>query len=123
MSGDAVETAASILTQKVDKEHRKHNSSTKQFQDQKRQSQGSRQSIKRTSSYIRRQQMVEEECSCEEVKAEIEAGKTSSVMRVTEDRSDGLLRRREAIAERNDTERILTKETVKVLTKSSNVES
>ena len=64
-----------------------------------------------------------EECSCDELKAEIEAGKKSSVMRVADDGSKGLLRRREAIAEKNDTERILTKETVKVLTKNSIVES
>ena len=63
----------------------------------------------------------EEQCSCEQVKAAIEAGKTSSLLVIaTENNPDvGLSKRREAIAERNDTERFLTKETVKVLTKNT----
>ena len=55
------------------------------------------------------------------MKAAIEAGKTSSLLMIaTENNPDvGLSKRREAIAERNDTERFLTKETVKVLTKNT----
>ena len=120
MSGNAVETAASILTQKIDKEHQKCNH-VKQQQNQKKQNHVP-QSTKNTS--YNRRQVLDEQCVCDKVKADIEAEGTSSVVKlITDDRSDGLLRKREAIAERNDTERILAKESVKVLTRNTILES
>ena len=119
MSDKAVETAASILHQKVEKEHRKHSTSSKQPQTQKKIVTGSRLLQKTNNSNGKQYPIFQEECTCNDVKAEIEAGKKSSMMVIDQDGSDKRLRRRSAIAEKNETERILTKEIVKVLTKST----
>lgn len=58
-------------------------------------------------------------CDCDDVKLQIEEGKTSNVMK-----SPVLNRkfyRREGVAEKNKTERLLVKETVKVITKTTHI--
>ena len=120
MSDEAVEAAASALYQKVEKEHRKHSTTVK---PQKKYSTGSRQAQKKISSTGRQHPVLQEQCNCDHIKAEIEASKKSSMMVKNEIGDDKRFKRREAVAEKNETERILTKETLKVLSKKSSVGS
>ena len=109
MSDDAVETAASIVTQKIDKEHKRH--SLKKTSQQTRSG-----STKRHGS-TKLQQQLSEQCDCSHLKIELEEGMKSPMI---EKRTSGTINdRRQAIAEKNETERILTKETVKVMAKNS----
>ena len=123
MSDKAVEAAASILYQKIEQEHRKHSTASKHAQLQKKNSTGSNQLQKKVSSCSMQHPVLQKQCSCEEVKAQIEAGKKSSVIMTGEHRCDKLRSRRAAVAEKNETERILTKESVKVLAKNTSMGS
>lgn len=91
----AIETAAHTINKKEEKRHKKHC-----------------QQAKNDYRHL--------PCNCDDVKLQVEEGKASKVLKspVMNRKAE----RREGVAEKNETERKLVKETVKVIVKSSHID-
>ena len=102
MANDAIEAAANYLTTKVDRRHKKH------IKEAKNPKQGG-------DGYTQ----LGEDCHCEEQKVEIEEGKKSPLMRSPVANRKNM--RRDGVAEKNELEAKLLKETLSTITKSHNM--
>ena len=102
MANDAIEAAANYLTTKVEKHHKKH------IKDEKHPKQG-------YDGYLQ----LTEECDCSEQKMEIEEGKKSPLMRSPV--ANRKVMRRDGVAEKNQLEPKLLKESLAAITKSHNM--
>ena len=99
---NAIEAAANYLTAKVERRHKKHS------KDDKNPKQGN-------DGYIQ----LTEECDCKEQKLEIEEGKKSPLMRSPV--ANRKVTRRDGVAEKNELEPKLLKESLACITKSHNM--
>ena len=97
---DAIETAVHCIRKKESKKHHKKHCHL----------------FKRKPSAAK----VGQRCSCNEMQLELQEGKESKVIKSP--RMNRRSVRREAVAEKNETERKLVKETIKVVLKGSNID-
>ena len=95
---DAIVTAVDYLTTKIEKHHQKH--------------------CKNEKKSLGCMKGTEICCKCDEMKSQIEGGSKSPLLSTPSNRK---LIRREGVAEQNETERLLTKEAVKVMAKTVNM--
>ena len=99
---EAIETAAYSINKKESKKHKKHCSL---FKGGVKKGPGNELTVG---------------CSCGGLRVELEEGKDSPVMKSPRVNRKSI--RREGVAEKNETERKLVKETIKVILKGSNIE-
>jgi hypothetical protein len=93
----AIETAALTINKKEEKKHKKYCQ------------------LSKTKDYNKR-----DVCNCNDVKLQLEEGKESTVIKSP--LMNRKFQRREGVAEKNETERKLVKETVKVIIKGSHID-
>ena len=99
---EAVEMAAHHLQRKEEKQHKKHNNNHDHHHQQQ----------KATTN-------DEQQCDCIGVKLKVEQGKDSTIIKSP--MANRKWDRRQGVAEKNDTERKLVKECVKVMTRTTNL--
>ena len=102
LAADAIEAAANYLTTKVNRRHKKHK------KEEEHAKQGG-------DGYSK----LTEECHCEEEKLEIVEGKKSPLMRSPV--ANRKVMRRDGVAEKNETEAKLVRETLGAVIKSKNM--
>ena len=110
---EAIESAASYITQKEVKHHKKHKGSC----DKKHSTGSSDDSAESGSGYTKLE--MDEHCHCKEAITQVEQGKRSRVMKSSI--IDRNVQRRKGVAAQNDMEKKLVKETVEVLVKTENM--
>ena len=104
MIEEAIESAARHIKKKETKQHKKHVAGESHNHSK----------LHRGGGYGKLEQ-----CSCEIVSKEVEEGKRSKVLKSSI--IDRTLERRKGVAEHNDTERKLVKESVEVMVKTQNM--
>ena len=111
---EAIESAATYITKKEEKHHKKHNSGcNKKHSD----SSNGFLNMESGSGYTKLE--MEEQCHCKEVISQVEEGKRSRVMKSSI--IDRTVQRRKGVAAQNETEKKLVKETVEVMVKTQNM--
>ena len=107
MADCAVEIAASTIKKKLETHHKKHCKSRNSRENNNNNN---------NNDYS---QLKDEECTCGQVRLNVEEGKTSTVILspIIDRKAD----RREGVSEKNNTERKLVKEAVKVVVRSANM--
>ena len=118
---EAIEIAADHLQRKETKHHRKQNhfiEQQQQQQGQKKQQKDQQQQQQQHQTTSNHKKSYEENC-CVGIKLEVEEGKTSPIIKSP--MANRKLDRREGVAEKNNTERKLVKESVKVMARTTNL--
>ena len=100
---EAIETAAHSITKKESKKHN-HKKHCHLFNFMKKETPNE----------------LNVDCTCDGLRVELEEGMKSTVMKSP--RMNKKSMRREGVAEKNETERRLVKETIKVILKENNIE-
>ena len=119
MLEDTINLAAMQLETKEEKQHRKTCPHIHKQQQQQQQQQ-QQHHVKEPTTSHHHQHLRSSEChNCSRLRTEMEVGKSSPMIRSPI--PDRKLSRREAVAERNDTERKLVKECVKVAARTNNL--